>query len=146
MDSARDRDERTLTDALVALYISLDRTYAGASRDVELTPQQAQLLCIAEHERPALGQLAEAMGCDKTNVTGLVDRAAKRGLIERTADTHDRRVTRVLLTEEGRRLVARFHERLEVRLADIEPGKGVTPERIDAIADQLAISLDSPQP
>lgn len=133
--------ERTLEDALLALYFSLDRVYARASRDVDLTPQQAGLLCMAEWQRPALGQLAHALGCDKTNVTGLVDRAAKKGLVRRAVDPKDRRVTRVDVTEEGRDLVARFHEALGTRLSNLTAGPGVSPAGIDAIVDQLNDSV-----
>ena len=133
----------SLANALVGLYVSLDRVYAQASRDVDLTPQQAQLLCVVEYEHPALGQLADALGCDKTNVTGLVDRAAKRGLVERAEDKADRRVKRVDLTNEGRSLVARFHERLNVRLSGIELTEGLSTAGISAIADQLAGDRES---
>lgn len=133
----------TLANALVGLYVGLDRVYAAASRDVEITPQQAQLLCVVEYERPALGQLADALGCDKTNVTGLVDRATKRGLVVRSEDDNDRRVKRVDLTDEGRSLVARFHEALKARLSDIEPTEGLSAAGISAIAEQLAGDRES---
>ena len=144
MSLPSDADRRTLTDSLVDLYINLDRTYAAASRDVRLTPQQAQLLCVAEHEHPTLGRLAEALGCDKTNITGLVDRAVKRGLVERCDDAQDRRVTRVEMTVEGRRLIARFHQSLQRRLSGIRLGQGLIAADIDAISDQLGTAGDPP--
>jgi len=137
MDDPGETARQTLISALLELYLSLDRIYAAASRDVDLTPQQAELLCRVEHDRPALGELAGALGCDKTNVTGLVDRAAGRGLVERVADDHDRRVTRIEATNEGRRLLGEFHGRLAVRLAGLDLDEAITPEAINTIVRQL---------
>lgn len=137
MDDPGETARQTLISALLELYLSLDRIYAAASRDVDLTPQQAELLCRVEHDRPALGELAGALGCDKTNVTGLVDRAAGRGLVERVADDHDRRVTRIEATDEGRRLLGEFHDRLAVRLAGLDLDEAITPEAINTIVRQL---------
>lgn len=39
------------------------------------------------------------------NLTGLVDRAARDGLVVKRSDAHDRRVSRVYLTRKGRSLV-----------------------------------------
>jgi len=146
MDYSGETARHTLIGALLDLYLSLDRIYAAASRDVDLTPQQAELLCRVEHDRPALGELAGALGCDKTNVTGLVDRATKRGLVERAADERDRRVTRIEITNDGRRLLADFHERLGDRLAGLELDDGIKPEAINAIVHQLARAGDNPNP
>ncbi len=137
MDDPGETARQTLISALLELYLSLDRIYAAASRDVDLTPQQAELLCRVEHDRPALGELAGALGCDKTNVTGLVDRAAGRGLVERVADDHDRRVTRIEVTDEGRHLLGEFHDRLAVRLAALDLDEAITPEAINTIVRQL---------
>ncbi|MCX7019480.1 MAG: MarR family transcriptional regulator [Candidatus Sumerlaeota bacterium] len=45
-----------------------------------------------------------------SNVTGLIDRMEKAGWVERAADTADRRVKRLRLTADGRRLIQRAEE------------------------------------
>jgi len=50
--------------------------------------------------------LAEAMDVSQASATGIVDRMEQRGLVERGRDAEDRRVVRVAITDEGRRLVA----------------------------------------
>ena len=45
--------------------------------------------------------LAERLQCDPSNVTFLVDRLEEKGLAERAADSRDRRVKAVRLTEAG---------------------------------------------
>lgn len=49
--------------------------------------------------------LAEAMDVSQASATGIVDRMEQRGLVERGRDDEDRRVVRVAITEEGRRLI-----------------------------------------
>jgi DNA-binding MarR family transcriptional regulator len=50
--------------------------------------------------------LAEALDVSQASATGIVDRMEQRGLVERQRDDEDRRVIRVALTDEGRRLIA----------------------------------------
>lgn len=126
-----------LAGSLVGLYFSLERIYESASREAGISAQQAQLLCAADWKNPALGEIAEQLNCDKTNVTGLVDRVEKQGLVTRVADPDDRRVTRLALTEKGRAKVNHFHDELNRRLTDIDPGLKVDPKAILAIAEQL---------
>jgi DNA-binding MarR family transcriptional regulator len=96
------------------LRVALDDAYTQASRELGLTPQQAELLCAAQSSA-AVGDLAAALRCDRSNVTRLVDRAAKRGFVRRRDGEEDGRVTIVELTPNGRRLAERFIERLEAR-------------------------------
>lgn len=55
------------------------------------------------NEPLTLGQLAERISCVKSNITQLVDRMEKSGLVKRVPDTIDRRCMRAALTDEGRR-------------------------------------------
>jgi len=52
-----------------------------------------------------MGALAEAMDVSQASVTGIVDRMEQRNLVERQRDGEDRRVVKVALTDEGRRLI-----------------------------------------
>lgn len=97
-----------LTESLIALFREVDALFGAASRTMGLTPQQAQLLCLAQHMSPSFGELAGLLHCDKTNVTGLVDRLERRGLLSREPDPHDRRMSRVRLTAEGERVTTAF--------------------------------------
>ena len=62
------------------------------------------MLLEVEGAMPMRG-LAEALDVSQASATGIVDRMEQRGLVERQRDAEDRRVVRVALTEEGRRLV-----------------------------------------
>ena len=70
-----------------------------------LSPVQCHVLHLIEPGQPMpMNRLAEALSCDASNVTGLVDRLESRGLIERRPSTADRRVKVLDLTPTGVRL------------------------------------------
>jgi choline kinase len=66
-----------------------------------------------------MGRLAEALACDASNVTGLVDRLESRGLIQRRPSAEDRRVKVLSLTPAGARLRALVVERMTAPPATI---------------------------
>lgn len=77
----------------------------------DLSAQQAQLLSRLDPEAPAsMRQLAELLGCDASNVTGLTDRLERRGLVERRGLPSDRRVKQVAVTPAGIALAQAFRE------------------------------------
>ena len=69
------------------------------------TPQFKALILIYEEEGVRMRELARRLGGSFSNATVLVDRLVERGLVERMADSQDRRVVLVRVTEEGRYLV-----------------------------------------
>jgi DNA-binding MarR family transcriptional regulator len=107
-----------LAQALTNLYAELDRIHHEAARQLRLTPQQAQLLCMCEHDSPSMGDLARLLNCDNSNITGLVDRVAKQDLIVRSPHQGDRRVTHVALTPRGGKLVQQYRAELRARLGE----------------------------
>ncbi len=72
-------------------------------REFDLMPPQQFMLGLLEEPRP-MGELAQHMHCDSSNITGIVDRLEERGLVERRAAKGDRRVKLVALTDEGREI------------------------------------------
>jgi len=101
----------------------------NAGQALELSPPQAIVLRMLDEPRP-MGELAQMMRCDNSNMTGIVDRLEERGLVERTAAERDRRVKLIALTDAGREL----RDELNRRMA--EP-----PEVIEGLsaADQRAL-------
>jgi DNA-binding MarR family transcriptional regulator len=59
-----------------------------------------------------MGELADVLSCDASNVTGIVDRLESRGLVERQVVPDDRRVKRLVLTDEGAALWEAHHRRV----------------------------------
>jgi DNA-binding MarR family transcriptional regulator len=77
--------------------------------EFDLTPAQAHLLAQLDPDQPVpMSDVANTLGCDASNVTGLVDRLEAHSLIERRPDDKDRRVKMVAVTAKGARLRARL--------------------------------------
>ncbi|MFL5823230.1 MAG: MarR family winged helix-turn-helix transcriptional regulator [Solirubrobacteraceae bacterium] len=83
------------------------RTFLIAASELDLHPAQAGALMNLASPLP-MSELASVLGCDSSNVTGLVDRLESRGLVARRPSPDDRRVKHVVLTAAGRRLRARM--------------------------------------
>jgi DNA-binding MarR family transcriptional regulator len=84
-----------------------------AERSAEFDLSFAQAMAVRELDQPlSMRDLAERLGCDASNVTGIVDRLEERKLVERQTLPDDRRVKRLVLTEEGRALRRAHEDRL----------------------------------
>jgi DNA-binding MarR family transcriptional regulator len=84
-------------------------------RELGLTPGHLKALAVLDPEEPRpMRALADALSCDASQVTWLVDRLEERGLVERRALANDRRVKTVALTQVGvqtrGRLQAMYYE------------------------------------
>jgi MarR family transcriptional regulator, organic hydroperoxide resistance regulator len=86
---------------------------ARIAQELELTPMQLHALrALQPGAELPMSALAEALVCDASNVTGIVDRLEARGLIERRGASHDRRVRMLAVTRAGARVRALATERL----------------------------------
>ena len=95
-----------------------------------------------EPEGLSMGALSQRLMVSNGNVTGLVERLAAEGLVERRADRTDRRSQRVRLTAAGRRAFARMAPAHEQWVA--EALAGLAPEdkaRLIALLDGLKTRL-----
>lgn len=79
-----------------------------------LTSQQAKFLRSLDKPQP-MRAVAVQNSCDPSNVTGVIDRIERLGLVQRSPDPADRRVRLLSLTAEGRRV----RRRMEAELNDV---------------------------
>src|ERR1700709_2175506 len=87
---------------LVQLFFAQRANLPPLAAELELSPAQCHVLHLIEPGRPIpMGQLAETLACDASNVTGLVDRLESRGLVRRSPSAEDRRVKVLDLTPTG---------------------------------------------
>ena len=104
---------------LVEFLFATRSWWAGVCAEFDLTPAQGQALKVLDPARPVpMSTLAEALFCDASNVTGIVDKLETRGFIARQGSDHDRRVKQLAVTERGRKirdkLVAAVMKRLGI--------------------------------
>ena len=100
-------------EQIVSYFFAHRETHLQVGRELGLTPGHTKTLFeLDEDVGKPMGELANAMACDASNATWLVDRLEERGLVERRPYPGDRRVKAVVLTEEGAKLRALLTERL----------------------------------
>lgn len=127
-------------------------------------PRGFQVLTAAAQEEPVgQGALAQRLGIDRTVMTYLVDELEAAGLVERRADTKDRRHKQILATEYGEGLWAELQHRLGKAedhvlepLSDAERTRfrrllqklAVRAQDLDPVSDACALveELDGPRP
>lgn len=68
-------------------------------------PRFDLLANLVRQDGQTLAALSRRMLVTAGNLTGLVDRAERDGVVERRADPRDRRLSRVYLTDKGRELI-----------------------------------------
>jgi DNA-binding MarR family transcriptional regulator len=90
---------------------------ARVSERHDLTPVQAKLLCVLLAGPQGMAELAHCFGVGKAALTGLTDRAERRGLTQRSSVPGDRRALRVTLTDAGRRTAIAFHAEVSAELS-----------------------------
>jgi MarR family transcriptional regulator, lower aerobic nicotinate degradation pathway regulator len=112
-----------LVDALAQLSFLVHNALAEIAGEHDLSIIQTRLLGVLRDREPTMNELGRLLGLDKSSISGLVDRAQRRGLVARTVSTTDRRAFRVSITDAGRRLAgqvaARFTERIETLVAPL---------------------------
>ena len=100
------RKQLSPVDGLAQLSFVIHGMLERRAAEHDLSIIQTRLLGILRDRRPTMNELARFLGLDKSSVTGLVDRAERRGLVARVPSTTDRRAVLVSLTDDGRSLVS----------------------------------------
>ncbi|MEH7109843.1 MarR family winged helix-turn-helix transcriptional regulator [Bacillus sp. JJ1764] len=99
-------------------------------------PQFVALQWLFEDGDMTIGELSNKMYLACSTTTDLVDRMEKNLLVERVKDQNDRRVVRIHLLEEGKRIIDEVIKKRQVYLAEVL--KDFTSEEIRL----LQINLD----
>jgi MarR family transcriptional regulator, organic hydroperoxide resistance regulator len=85
----------------------------AAARRLNLSPVQCHVLQLMDPAEPvAMGQLADTLSCDASNVTGLIDRLERQGLVRRRPGHTDRRIKELELTPAGTRIRSELQQRV----------------------------------
>ncbi len=96
-----------IVDALAQLAFVIHGMLELRAAEHDLSITQARLLGVLRDRTPTMNELARLLGLDKSSTSGLVDRAARRGLVVRIPSAEDKRAVLVSLTDQGRSLVSR---------------------------------------
>jgi DNA-binding MarR family transcriptional regulator len=138
-----DNDEVSqLIERVSALTIALHRLVAEVAARSGITNQQAGLLRSLEQPR-TMSALAAERACDPSNITGLVDRLERLGLVERQPNPADRRSRLLALTPAGRRVRATL--RRDVR-KEVQARWHLDPNQLPDVLATLDVLIDAADP
>jgi DNA-binding MarR family transcriptional regulator len=94
--------------------------FAGRLGEIDVSPAIFSVLEVL-HQNDGITQskLAAAVSLNRSSVVPLLDKLAKRGLVERRASTTDRRHNHLHLTDIGRELLAEAIRRAELHEKEV---------------------------
>jgi DNA-binding MarR family transcriptional regulator len=89
----------------------------------KITVAQFHILMLLNYQTDDGGinqtKLGKMLLVNRANITGLIDRMEKAGLVRRLADPEDRRVNYVKMTDTGKEFLERAHDRYFSRIEEI---------------------------
>ena len=100
-----------LTESINA-YLTFQRTYNIINRTVSKrlaqwglsVPKYGVIIQLYDHESLPLTEISKLIFCGNSNLTALIDRMERDGLVQRVNHGTDRRIKEIRLTEKGREL------------------------------------------
>jgi DNA-binding MarR family transcriptional regulator len=121
-------------DGLAQLSFVVQGLLERRAAEQDLSVIQTRLLGVLRDRMPTMNELAKLLALDKSSITGLVDRAERRGLVVRIPSKADRRSILVSLTDEGRSLAsevaARFEADVSMMLNSLRPSDRAALSRV----------------
>jgi DNA-binding MarR family transcriptional regulator len=99
--------QQELIDALVRTSFATMAVLTRIAAEHDLSLTQLRVLAILRDRRVTMGELTSYLGLDKSTVSGLVDRAEKRGLLRRAPSPRDGRGVDVFIAPAGTQLAER---------------------------------------
>src|SRR5580658_2258388 len=93
-------------DGLAQLSFVIMGALERRAAEHDLSLAATRLLGVLRDREPTMNELARLLQLDKSSVTGLVDRAERRGLVTRVPSPTDRRSALVRLTGAGQAQVS----------------------------------------
>src|ERR1700722_1847645 len=112
-------------DGLAQLSFVIMGALERRAAEHDLSLAATRLLGVLRDRKPTMNELAQLLALDKSSITGLVDRAERRGLVTRVPSPTDRRSVRVSLTDYGRSLISQastgFQADISMLLAPLAP-------------------------
>jgi DNA-binding MarR family transcriptional regulator len=117
--------------SLALIYNIIHSDIASYLKDFQLTPGKLNILIAIKHHGQDKGirqvEISRHLIVTPSNMTKLVDKLEKEGLVTRSSLEGDRRVNIVQITDKGKALLEQiwegYNNRLKALFAKVEPNK-----------------------
>ncbi|AKA71205.1 MarR family winged helix-turn-helix transcriptional regulator [Clostridium scatologenes] len=127
-----------VTDEIIKVSELINKIAEEGYKKFELTQVQFKALYylyLCSDEGSTSSNLSKKLGVKKPSVTTLIDRMTSKGIVIRKENEKDRRYTKVIITEEGKKILAEIipdKENLIASLLDVFPE-----EQMQSLHDSL---------
>ncbi|MBV7276424.1 MarR family transcriptional regulator [Clostridium sp. PL3] len=130
-----------VTDEIVKVSELINRVVEECYKKFELTQVQFKVLYylyLCGDEGSTSSNLSKRLGVKKPSVTTLIDRMTSKGIVIRQENEKDRRYTKVIITEEGKKVLAEILPDKENFIASL---LGVLPEEEMKILHESLVKI-----
>jgi MarR family transcriptional regulator, lower aerobic nicotinate degradation pathway regulator len=127
-----------LRDGLVQVSFAVTAVLSRVAAEQDLSLTQLRVLGILRDREPTMAELAIYLGLERSTVSGLIDRAGQRGLVQKSTDPADGRSVRVSLTAEASSLAPRIIAEVGELMAPMIDRLSVSEQhRLTALLDKV---------
>ena len=131
-----------ITELLTDLASGTNAIIRTVASKFNLTASQAFHLLLIPFDGIPISSLANKLGLDNSTLTRNIQKLEKLDLVERRADSYDRRVQRVVLTKNGTSILTSLENHLdEINCAIIDQIDLDTQENLISVLEKLSWSL-----
>jgi DNA-binding MarR family transcriptional regulator len=116
-------------DSLVQTSFTVMARLSQIAAEHDLSLTQLRVLAILRDREPKMAELATHLGLERSSVSGLIDRAVRRGLVRRDPSSDDGRAVQVGLTPEGHRLAQQLTEEVFALITPMTRGLSAADQR-----------------
>jgi DNA-binding MarR family transcriptional regulator len=121
---------------LIKASITAKQSLAKSAEAHNLSIMQALTLCLLEPgESVPMSEISSLLACDRSNVTGIVERLSVGEYIERRESHADRRVKIIKLTETGEKLRDKLLPKVAEK--DVQNLRNLDQAEVDELKDIL---------
>jgi DNA-binding MarR family transcriptional regulator len=142
MTASRQVSSRKLAAELLELWHHLmrgssEQMYALiAELDISITQMKSLHVLVDSGSEVSVKELSDRLGLSLPGASRMIDALLRRGWLERREDPDDRRMKRVRITDEGRKVLDRIES---ARLAGLEDyAASLTPEQRTRLSSALS--------
>ncbi|OPJ63087.1 MarR family winged helix-turn-helix transcriptional regulator [Clostridium oryzae] len=95
-----------------------------------------------ENDAPTVGSIAKNINNSQNTVSEKISRLENRRLVKRVKDSKDRRISRVMLTEEGRKVIKAMDQEASGKFM-LDAVSNMEESDVDALLDSLSKLINS---